>query len=237
MSMKKQRDLEAIAGELQAALSREVKDIIAMGHLLIEARSQLDHGQWLPWLEVNFGSSTRTAENYMAAARFAAKYEMVANLKLRPSALYMLGAEMDRPNTWFNPETLKTIFKEAETKWVNDGRAEEIAISLLPDWPSETVRESAGEDEDEAVAADDTEIEEILDGPPPDLPPAPDTTTYDVVLSSFEQAVNTLSSLQTKPLGKFSATACKAKDVRAAGDFLREVADALDGRSRPQAAA
>src|SRR4051794_8982872 len=91
MSEKTSRDLALIGGELQSVLARESKDVILIGRLLIEARSQLEHGEWLPWLLVSFSLSVRSAENYMSAARVAAKYETVANLKLRPSALYALG--------------------------------------------------------------------------------------------------------------------------------------------------
>jgi hypothetical protein len=73
---------------LHAALKREAADIIAIGDLLIEAHNQLDHGEWLPWLAENFGSSVSTADNYMAAARLAAKYPSIGNLRLRPTALY-----------------------------------------------------------------------------------------------------------------------------------------------------
>ena len=202
--------------------------------MLIEARSQIDHGQWLPWLEANFSSSIRSAENYMSAARFAAKYETVANLKLRPSALYLLGGEVDDPYTLFNKKALKAIFKEAEAKWVSATRANNIALSLLAPSPKTIVEITV---EDEIIAADEAEIEELLDGPPPEPPRAPDTTTHDVILPPFEQAIKTLSSLQSKPLGKFSDTACKPDDIRAIGNFLSEVVDAIDRKWRAQTAA
>ena len=68
MSKKISRDLKVITKELHAALKREAADIVAIGDLLIEAHAQLEHGEWLPWLAENFGSSVSTADNYMAAA-------------------------------------------------------------------------------------------------------------------------------------------------------------------------
>ena len=85
------RDIKVIVSDLQIALKRETADIIAIGDLLLEAQEQVEHGDWLTWLKRNFGSSIRTARNYMNAARFASKYATVAHLKLRPSALYFLG--------------------------------------------------------------------------------------------------------------------------------------------------
>jgi hypothetical protein len=231
MSKKMPRDIELINGELKNVLTREANDVVTVGNLLTEARSQIDHGHWLSWLEANFSLSIRSAENYMLASNFAAKYETVANLKLRPSALYLLGREIDDPDTLINKKALKAIFKEAEVKWVSATRANDIALSLFAPPPKAIV------EIDEIMAAEEAEIEDLLDGPPPELPPAPDTTTHDVILPPFEQAIKTLSSLQSKPLGKFSDTACKPDDIRAIGKFLSEVADAIDRKWRAQTAA
>ncbi len=38
---------------------------IRAGELLAEAKAQCPHGTWLPWLELNFEGSTRTAQEYM----------------------------------------------------------------------------------------------------------------------------------------------------------------------------
>src|SRR6266700_3589333 len=90
------RSLDVIGGELQPLLKAETTNIIGIGKLLIEAKAQLEHGQWLPWLKANFGSDERTARNYMTAAKLAAKSESdsdlkLTDLKLKPGALYNLG--------------------------------------------------------------------------------------------------------------------------------------------------
>ena len=94
MSKKNQRELKEIATELHKTMQQESADVIGIGRLLIEAKEQVEHGEWLPWLAGNFGSSVSTAANYMNAASFAAKFPTVVNLKLRPSALYVLGSEL-----------------------------------------------------------------------------------------------------------------------------------------------
>ena len=54
------------------------RDIIAIGNLLVGShRNKLEHGEWLLWLKSNFGLSIRSAQNYMAVARFASKYATV----------------------------------------------------------------------------------------------------------------------------------------------------------------
>lgn len=74
-----------------AALSKTMRrDIFTMGALLIEAKRQVLHGDWLPWLKDHFGNSERTANNYMNAARLLAKSATVADLKLSDGAVYWL---------------------------------------------------------------------------------------------------------------------------------------------------
>ena len=166
----------SLPASCKIALKRETADIIAIGDLLLEAKEQLvQHGEWLRWLEVNFCKSPRTAQNYMGAARFASKYETLSHLKLKASALYWLGGKLDD----VTPEEINAILKAAETEWVDEERASEI-VDLLQDaepeeepeeeWREERTRGRAQEGAREALA----EAEAILDGPPPELPPAPE---------------------------------------------------------------
>ena len=52
-----------------AALKSSIKHAMAAGDLLIEAKAQLQHGQWLPWLAEHCEISERAAQLYMRAAR------------------------------------------------------------------------------------------------------------------------------------------------------------------------
>jgi hypothetical protein len=228
VSRKVRRDIELIVTELQAALKRETADIIIIGGLLIEAQEQLDHGEWLPWLKENFGSTPRTAQNYMKAAKFAAKNEIVSHLKLRPSCIYRISG--DDPYGLYGRKAVKAIFKAAETEWINGDRAEEIAVSLRP--PRPTLTEAALEEieaaREEAEKTAQEEIDGILGGPPPELPPAPEVTVHDVTLPPFDQAVKMLAQLQTKPLASFATTTHEPDRIRAVSSFLQEVADAIE---------
>ena len=51
------------------AIKRGVEHAIAAGALLIEAKAQLRHGQWSPWLKQHCGLSERSAQRYMRIAR------------------------------------------------------------------------------------------------------------------------------------------------------------------------
>ncbi|QHO78200.1 hypothetical protein ACH79_42095 [Bradyrhizobium sp. CCBAU 051011] len=226
MTRKKRRDLTLITDELHSELAREATSFIAIGALLTEARGQLNHGEWLPWLEEHFSESTSTAENYMAAARFAAKFPIVTNLKLRPTALYRLGRALDDLDDPFNDrKTIKAILKAAETGWVSVHRAHTIADALRPPEPEPS---PAGVETEADELQDD--VEEILAGPPPELPPAPEATVHDVILPSFDQAVATLAHLQTKPMASFVATTHDPDRISDVIIFLQEVAVAIQNR-------
>src|SRR5262249_49078945 len=57
-------------------MKRGLQHAIAAGTLLIEAKAQLKHGQWLPWLhELCPSLSERTAQRYMLLARHAPEIE------------------------------------------------------------------------------------------------------------------------------------------------------------------
>lgn len=84
-------DLIALATEIRAHHVAAVSAAIdAVGHareagkLLINAKDQLPHGAWLPWLTENFEMSERTARGYMQLAKAdPSKWQRVADLPLR----------------------------------------------------------------------------------------------------------------------------------------------------------
>jgi len=52
----------------EAAMNRGLDHALQAGRLLIEAKAQVNHGGWLPWLKENFVGSDRTAQIYMRVA-------------------------------------------------------------------------------------------------------------------------------------------------------------------------
>jgi hypothetical protein len=233
----KRRDLALVTAELQTVLKREAADYIAIGRLLTEAKEMLgQHGEWLPWLEANFGSSAPTAENYMNAARLAAKFLTVKNLKLRPTALYLLGRHLDDgPDALFSPKAIEAILKAAKSEWVNDRRAYDIAGELQP--PPET-EEQEEEHEDEAEQEQEEEeerraaeakkkAEDVLAGPPPELPPPSEAAAPDVNLTQFDRAVEALAQIYTKSLDSFIDTTHTQDKITAIADFLQKVAELI----------
>src|SRR3954447_26941881 len=83
--------IKAEHGAVASALKDSVRHAIAAGELLIEAKAQLAHGQWLPWLSDHCTISERTAQLYMRVAKNRADIEAqirndVADLSLSEAA-------------------------------------------------------------------------------------------------------------------------------------------------------
>jgi Protein of unknown function (DUF3102) len=80
--------------EIRRLGKRVVLDVVEIGRRLSECRRIIDHGEWLPWLDREFGWSDRTALNYIRAYEVVTKSEIVSDLDLSMTlgALYLLGA-------------------------------------------------------------------------------------------------------------------------------------------------
>ncbi|MEJ7804019.1 MAG: DUF3102 domain-containing protein [Candidatus Limnocylindria bacterium] len=52
----------------QQAFASAVEHAVRCGELLAEAKAQVRHGEWLPWLAEHFPASPRTAQGYMRLA-------------------------------------------------------------------------------------------------------------------------------------------------------------------------
>lgn len=68
-------EIQRLHDEIMGQLRTTVQKAIRIGELLTEQKADLQHGQWLPWLEENVPFSERTARNYMRV------YEKRAELK------------------------------------------------------------------------------------------------------------------------------------------------------------
>ena len=118
------RTIDDITGELHVALRRETGDILTVGSLLAEAKDKIPHGEWLPWLKNEFSMSERSAQQYVKAANYAAKYELGADLKLSPSALFLI-SRYDRP------EMAEAVIKASNEKHLGREQAKAIIDKTL----------------------------------------------------------------------------------------------------------
>lgn len=85
--------VQASAARIRETVKRTIEDIIAVGAELLSVKEELPHGQFIPWLRAEFGWTERTARNFMAVAEaFGPKTEMISDLRIDPTAAYLLAA-------------------------------------------------------------------------------------------------------------------------------------------------
>jgi hypothetical protein len=217
--MKPQRTLAEIAGEIRKR-TESVADIIAIGGLLREAKKQLqkDGGRsWLGWLAKEVDFSVRTAENYMSVHGLANTFATVANLTetlLTPGALYWVAS-----NKELECRQIEKILRKGKKERITRADLEHAAYLK--------------ERDEEAAMGDSKEIENILDGPAPELPsPPPEPMSQplppsdaDDLLDEVKVAINTLKRASTKHAERFRKI--PVEDIRAAAAFLNYLVDAF----------
>jgi hypothetical protein len=156
MKRKNVRSLETIAENINR-LSRA--NIIDIGELLLEAKGQCEHGQWLDWLDAEFWWSVDTAERYMNVATLAAKFRILRNLKLAATTLYKLADNVDGEDV---PAVVKELTDHATVTALSPrdaGRYIRIGIARrrYGDHPDATLAKLAElldrEDDDKTVTA------------------------------------------------------------------------------------
>src|SRR5258708_4658170 len=73
---------------IRSEVKKTALSIVAIGCELIAVKKTLEHGQFVQWVETEFGFSLRSAQNYMRICRLARKCEIVAHLP--PSMAYRI---------------------------------------------------------------------------------------------------------------------------------------------------
>jgi hypothetical protein len=71
---------------------RVIADVIKIGKHLTEAKELCGHGNWLPWLEREFGWTDKTAKRLMAVYDLNGKFDNLSDLEIPVSTLYLLAA-------------------------------------------------------------------------------------------------------------------------------------------------
>jgi Protein of unknown function (DUF3102) len=88
--------LAQLASDIKLRGKRAAFDIVEIGRALVEAKALCGHGNWLPWLEREFGWTVQTARNFMRVYD-RVKSKNFLNLDLPVSALYQLAAPSTPP--------------------------------------------------------------------------------------------------------------------------------------------
>lgn len=92
-----QRPIEVITSEIRFYKEQAARNLIEIGRRLNEAKAQLSHGDWLPWLNDKVEFSERTAQNLMRIAREYTNPQLVSDLGMQKAILMIgMGTEAER---------------------------------------------------------------------------------------------------------------------------------------------
>ncbi len=99
--------------------------IIEIGKRLIEAKAQLSHGEWLPWLREKVDFSERTASNFMRIAREYQNSQTIADLGAAKALALLALPESEREQF-----TAEKHVVNGEEKAVADMTGEELKKAI-----------------------------------------------------------------------------------------------------------
>lgn len=114
------RNIDTITAEILGLKQRAGSAILGIGHRLIEAKSMLPHGEWLPWLTNQVEFSERTAQDFMRLAREWSNPQTFADLG-PAKALIILSLPPDEREQFISePHDIDGKQKTAEEMSVRD---------------------------------------------------------------------------------------------------------------------
>ena len=90
------RSIEVITGEILDLKQKGGQVILDIGRCLIEAKSLLNHGEWLPWLNEQVEFSERTAQKFMRLAREWSNPSTLADLGASKALMLLALPESER---------------------------------------------------------------------------------------------------------------------------------------------
>lgn len=91
-----QRDIDIITEEINFYKQQAGMAILEIGKRLVEAKAQLSHGEWLPWLEKKVEFSERSAQQYIRLWKEYGKSATVADLGVRKALVLLALPENER---------------------------------------------------------------------------------------------------------------------------------------------
>lgn len=91
-----ERDIEVITEEINFYKRQAGSAILEIGKRLVEAKGQLSHGEWLPWLEEKVAFSERSAQQYMRLWKEYGKSALSADLSISKALVLLALPESER---------------------------------------------------------------------------------------------------------------------------------------------
>jgi Protein of unknown function (DUF3102) len=210
--------LSELARDIRALTKMARDSIIEVGRKLIAAKAQVAHGEWLPWLDREFGWNERTARRYMQVSEaFAIKSDTVSDftgLTIDASALYALAS----PKV---PEDARD--KAIEIAKAGTRVTRPVALRLI-----EAAEPVPVEDTDTDVIG---ATEDANDDAFPDLPPIPNDANWQETLREWVDRQRHKSILLKDVTNRFAETIPLHHAIRRWHFDFEERGSALEARN------
>lgn len=146
-----QRDIDIITEEINFYKQQAGMAILEIGKRLAEAKMQLSHGEWLPWLEEKVEFSERSAQQYMRLWKEYGKSATVADLGVRKALVLLALPESEREEFAAENHAADMTAKELEEAVRQRKLAELKADSAQRELDKQ--RETAAQAEEDAAKA------------------------------------------------------------------------------------
>jgi len=117
----------------EAAMNTSLQHALKAGRLLLEAKRQVDHGEWGDWLHENFKGSDRTARIYMRVFRHRAELSEAEANRQTSAVLSLDGAVKLLTAPKPEPEEEPEVSEEPEDAQVEDNLEESPQAPELTD--------------------------------------------------------------------------------------------------------
>ena len=215
------KPLELITQEILFYKRQAGGAIIEIGKRLLEAKAQLGHGEWLPWLREKVDISERRAQDFMRIAREYSKSAEIADLGASKALALLALPESERER--FAGER---HLVDGEEKTVSEMTARELKAAIEE---REQARREAEERKAEAAAAeasrekmaqDMRQLKELL---------ASARETEQEKSQALEEARRELQALRTRPVEVAVETVVDQAAIdKARADAIAEMQEKLD---------
>ena len=211
-----------------AAIGMALKDCVAhamaAGDILIEAKRQVGHGQWLPWLE-SCGLSERTAQRYMRIARH--RFAIEAN----PTSVSDLGVS--------GALALLAVPRQAPAESMTHEFADlvEISADALFDFEEIDSKEDKKQRLKQRALLDEAratveKVGEILDAIGPELAEIIDSESGEFcqrIIDQTGQFLAVMIAAMGARESDYEALAAGIRELEAEGLDARSISDAISG--------
>lgn len=228
-----ERDIEVITEEINFYKRQAGSAILEIGKRLAEAKAQLSHGEWLPWLEEKVAFSERSAQQYMRLWKEYGKSALSADLSISKALVLLALPESEREDFAAGRHTVN-----GEEKTVADMTAKELEKAIAERNAAREAAEKAAADiqeaKDTALAAQEElarvrkELEALHDRPVEVAVETVDASAEQIAAARAEAEREAAAQVEKakKTLAEAQERVRKAEEQAAAAD--KEKTAALD---------